>query len=103
VSFAPRNPQGPLATAICVHADATIPSFTIQELFQTYDIDWVEDLLMEPITVKDGYIEIPDGPGLGVELDMNIVHEHEYTGNEDQVHTINLFEKGWKTRSLVDE
>ena len=102
VSFAPHNPQGPVATAICVHADATIPNFMIQELFQTYDVEWVDDLLTEPITVEDGFIEIPDGPGLGIDLDMEVVRNHEYTGGEDQVHTINLFEKGWESRSLVD-
>jgi galactonate dehydratase len=101
VSFAPHNPQGPVATAICVHADATIPNFMIQELFQTYDVDWVEDLLVEPIAVEDGYVEIPDGPGLGIELDIDVVREHEYT--EEGVHTINLFEQGWETRSLADE
>jgi len=103
VSFAPHNPQGPVATAICVHADATIPNFTIQELFQTYDVEWVDDLLVDPIAVEDGYVEIPDGPGLGIDLDMDVVREHEYTGCDDQVHTINLFEKGWETRSLADE
>ena len=101
VSFAPHNPQGPVATAICVHADAAIPNFMIQELFQTYDVEWVNDLLVDPITVEDGYVEIPDGPGLGIELDMDVVEEHAYT--EDKVHTINLFEKGWETRSLVDD
>lgn len=101
VSFAPHNPLGPVATAICAHVDATNPNFMIQELFQTYDVEWVEDLLIEPITVEDGFLEIPEGPGLGIELDMETVAEHEYTS--EGVHTINLFEKGWETRSLTDE
>ncbi|MFB6136817.1 MAG: mandelate racemase/muconate lactonizing enzyme family protein [Halobacteriaceae archaeon] len=101
VSFAPHNPQGPVATAISIHADATIPNFMIQELFQTYDVEWVDDLLVDPIEVEDGFVELPDRPGLGVELDMDVVDEHRYTGRED-VHTINLFEKDWETRSLVD-
>jgi len=68
----------------------------IREMFQTYDVEWVEDLLVDPITVADGSVEIPDGPGFGIELDMDVVTEHKYTG--DQVHTINLFEKDWEKR-----
>lgn len=98
VSFAPHNPQGPVASAIYAHLCATVPNFMIQETFQTYDVEWVEDLLVDPITVEGGTIEVPDGPGFGIELDMDVVAEHEYT--EDQVHTINLFEKDWERREL---
>jgi galactonate dehydratase len=102
VSFAPHNPQGPVATAISAHVDTTVPNFMIQEVFQTYDIEWVDDLLVDPIVVEDGHVQIPQRPGLGVELDMDVVEEHAYIGSEDQVHTINLFEKDWETRSLTD-
>lgn len=102
VSFAPHNPQGPVATAISAHVDAAVPNFMIQEVFQTYDVEWVNDLLVDPVVVEDGHIEIPQRPGLGVELDMDVVEEHSYTGAKDEVHTINLFEKNWETRSLVD-
>ncbi|PSQ02691.1 mandelate racemase/muconate lactonizing enzyme family protein [Halobacteriales archaeon QS_4_69_31] len=100
VSFAPHNPQGPVATAISTHVDATVPNFMIQEVFQTYDVDWVDDLLVDPITVEDGYVEIPQRPGLGIELDMDVVDEHRYEGRDDEsVHTINLFESDWETRN----
>lgn len=98
VSFAPHNPQGPVATAICAHVDATIPNFMIQEVFQTYDVEWVDDLLVNPVAIEDGDIRIPEGPGLGIELDMDVVREHEYTG--ESVHTINLFEQGWEKREM---
>lgn len=98
VSFAPHNPQGPVATAIYTHLCSTVPNFMIQEIFQTYDVDWITDLLVEPITVKNGFVEIPEGPGFGIELNMDVVAEHKYT--ENQVHTINLFEKGWEEREV---
>ena len=98
VSFAPHNPQGPVATAICAHVDAAVPNFMIQEVFQTYDVEWVDDLLVDPVAIEDGHIRIPEGPGLGVELDMDVVREHEYTG--EGVHTINLFEQGWEKREV---
>lgn len=98
VSFAPHNPQGPVASAIYAHLCTTVPNFMIQELFQTYDVEWVDDLLLEPLVVEDGYIEIPDGPGFGIELDPEVVEEHAYTG--EGVHTINLFEKDWEKREI---
>ena len=33
---------------------------------------------------------------------MDVVEEHAYIGSEDQVHSINLFEKDWESRSLTD-
>lgn len=96
VSVAPHNPQGPVATAIYTHFNTTIPNFMIQEVFQTYDVDWVDELLSEPITIEDGYVEIPDGPGFGIELNDDVVQEHIY--EEDRVHTIDLWEEDWEKR-----
>jgi galactonate dehydratase len=98
VSFAPHNPQGPVATAVSAHVDASVPNFTIQEVFEDYDVDWKGDLLDEPVRIEDGRLHVPEGPGLGVDLDMDAVAEHEYTGEED-IH-LDLFEEGWETRSM---
>lgn len=98
VSYAPHNPQGPVASAIYAHVCTSIPNFMIQEMFQTYDVDWVDDLLTEPLEVNDGFITVPEGSGFGIELDHAVVEEHAYTG--DQVHTINLFEKDWEKREV---
>ncbi len=97
VSFAPHNPQGPVATAIYAQFCTTVPNFTILETFQTYDVDWVEELLVDPPTVENGVVQVPEGPGFGVELDMDTVADHEYIG--EGVHTINLFESGWEERA----
>ena len=97
VDIAPHNPQGPVAGAIYSHFCTSIPNFRIQEMFQTYDVDWVSDLLTEPLAVDDGYVQVPEGPGFGIELDMDVVEAHEYT--EDAVHTINLFESDWEKRA----
>jgi galactonate dehydratase len=101
VSIAPHNPQGPVATAVCAHVDASLPNFMIQEVFQDYDVEWVDDLLDDPVAIEDGRLQVPSGPGLGVELNLDAVEEHAYT-DEDQVKQINLFEAGWETRSLAD-
>ena len=79
------------------HFCTSIPNFRIQEMFQTYDVDWVDDLMNKPLVVEDGYMQIPEGPGFGIELDHDVVEEHEYT--EDKVHTIDLWESGWEERA----
>ena len=41
-------------------------------------LDWGHDKLMKkPIEVsKDGYVKIPEGPGLGIEIDEDFVDKH---------------------------
>jgi len=97
VDIAPHNPQGPVAGAIYGHFCTSIPNFRIQEMFQTYDVDWVDNLLKDPLVVEGGYMQIPDGPGYGIELDHDVIKEHEYT--EGKVHTIDLWESGWEDRA----
>ena len=98
VGFAPHNPQGPVATAVSAHVDTSTPSFAIQEVFEDYDVDWKADLLEEPIAIENGWLQVPEGPGLGIDLNLDAVRDHAYTG-EDADH-INLFETGWETRSM---
>jgi galactonate dehydratase len=100
VSFAPHNPQGPVATAVAAHVCASTPNFMIQEVFEDYDVDWKGDLLKDPITIADGHIEVPEGPGLGVELDLDAVEEYRFTG--DNVEGLNLFETGWESRAMAE-
>lgn len=101
VSIAPHNPQGPIATAMYAHVCTSMPNFMIQETFVDYDVDWAVDLLEDPVRVEDGHLQIPDGPGLGVELNMDAVRDHEYEGM-DQIDHIDLFESNWEDRAMSD-
>lgn len=64
---APHNPMSPLATAVNVHFAASTPNFLILE-YRAPDAGAYKDVLKEPLMVKDGYLEIPNKPGWGVEL-----------------------------------
>jgi len=97
VSVAPHNPQGPLATATYAHFDTSTPNFMIQESFEAYDVDWKVELLSEPVVVEDGFLQVPDGPGLGVDLNLEAVKEHAYEGDDPL--PMNLFEEGWESRA----
>jgi len=69
-AVAPHNPLGPISLAACLQLDACIPNFLIQE-----HATLGEGYLREPFVVKDGYVDLPTKPGLGIELDDEAVAE----------------------------
>ena len=75
LTIAPHSPLGPMSTAVSVHFAASTPNFIILE----YRVDSSgpnRKLLRAPLNFKDGYVEIPNTPGIGVEL-----NEKEFKGN----------------------
>jgi len=75
IPVAPHNMYGPIATISTVQVCACIPNFTILE-FQWADVPWRDDLLDAPIPIKDGCIEVPSKPGIGVEVNKKELQEH---------------------------
>ena len=63
-SIAPHNPLGPISLAAGLQLAASIPNFMCQE-----QVSLGEGYLKTPFVVKGGYVELPTGPGLGIELD----------------------------------
>jgi galactonate dehydratase len=74
---APHNPLSPLATAIYLHFAACVPNFLILEHFLD-DTPTRKDLINEHCAVRNGYIEISDKPGWGVELNKDFIAKHPY-------------------------
>lgn len=74
VTVAPHNPMGPLATAVNVHFAASTPNFKILEYLPPVDNHWLDD----PYLPKDGYLELRDRPGLGVEVDEEAIIKDDY-------------------------
>ena len=62
--IAPHNPLGPISLAAGVQLSASIPNFLCQE-----QVSLGEGYLKQPFRVRDGFLELPKGPGLGIELD----------------------------------
>ncbi|MFN8526537.1 MAG: galactonate dehydratase [Chloroflexota bacterium] len=77
VTLAPHNPMGPLATAVNVQFCASTPNFLILE-YNADDAPPRRDLLVEPLVVKDGYIEVPETPGFGVEVDESAFAKYPF-------------------------
>ncbi len=81
MSVAPHNPLGPISLASCLQLDACTPNFLVQEHVGNPDFsDLGVGYIKEPFCVKDGYIELPTKPGLGIELDEEAIREKLYDG-----------------------
>lgn len=92
VSVAPHNCDGPLKTVAGIHLAANIPNFLILETFQDYDVPWREDLTSGTPRVRDGYYEVPTGPGWGVEVNESVLAAHP----ENPDAKLNMFSDDWE-------
>ena len=64
---------GPVATAASLHLETAIPNFLIHE-HHTYAIkDWNRELCIQDPQPKNGYFEVSETPGIGIELNDDIV------------------------------
>ena len=67
----PHNPLGPVSTAACLQICACIPNLGIQEL-PDFCLNGTEDAMVkEPLRFENGFMVIPEAPGIGVELAEN--------------------------------
>ena len=76
VAVAPHNPNGPVGSAAAIDTVAAMPNFLILEYARKPP--YFEDVLRDPLVVKDGHFELSDRPGLGVELDEEFVAAHPH-------------------------
>jgi len=72
VDLAPHNPMSPLATAVNVQFAAATPNFLILEYILPGGLEW-KDWVDEPYLPKNGYLELNNRPGLGVEVNEKVV------------------------------
>jgi L-alanine-DL-glutamate epimerase-like enolase superfamily enzyme len=76
IPVAPHNVSSPVGTIAAAHVCASIPNFLALE-FHSADVPWWNDLIKtgKPI-IDEGYIQVPDKPGLGVELNEEVIIKH---------------------------
>ena len=68
--IAPHMYCGPVAFADAVQLDTSYPNFLIQEYNHT---DLHSDIPVDPIRYENGFITLPTGPGLGIELNEKVL------------------------------
>ncbi|MCI0869498.1 MAG: mandelate racemase/muconate lactonizing enzyme family protein, partial [Chloroflexi bacterium] len=68
VGVVPHNPLGPVSTAACLQIAACIPNFALQE-YPIGEHEFPKNVIVkEPIAVEEGFLIIPDAPGIGIEI-----------------------------------
>jgi galactonate dehydratase len=91
---APHNAQGPVCGAISTQLGACVPNFMVLETFEEFNEPWTRQLVDHPLEVIDGFVEVSDRPGLGIDLDWERLDAHPY----EPQHWLPLFGEGWERR-----
>jgi len=80
--IAPHNPLGPISLAANLQLGVCTPNFLIAEHFGKHDKwDIGQGYLTEPFEIEDGYITVSDRPGLGIEVNEEVVQERAFAGD----------------------
>jgi len=75
--IAPHNPLGPIAGAAALHLAVSTPNHVIQEEM-VGAVPWYEEVVRGPIRMIDGCWQVPEAPGLGVEVDESVCAAHPF-------------------------
>jgi len=80
IAVAPHAPYGPIALAATLQIDSCTPNVFIQEQSLGIHYNMGFDLLdfvknKEIFNYKDGFVDVPKGPGLGIEIDEGLVKQ----------------------------
>jgi len=73
----------PVSFMANLHCAAATENVLVLE-HHSVDVDWWEDLVtgIEKPLHKSGFARVPEGPGLGIELNLDVVKEHLERGQE---------------------
>ena len=81
ITVAPHSGSlGPVAEYAAIHVLAAIPNALILERVHD-DVPVRYEVTLPHIETIDGHIEVPDRPGLGVDIDEDVVLAHPSKGN----------------------
>ncbi len=77
VNIAPHNYYSHLSTLMSAHLCAASVNVRILEI-DVDDVPWKDDLLTEPLAIKDGHLAIPNRPGWGADLNEKEIAKHPW-------------------------
>ena len=93
IRISPHVSIGPVALCAALHFDWSTPAFLIQENFSEYDVPWRSELVAGWDPIERGEFALPEGPGLGIELNTDACLAHPYK----KCTFPSLWDKGWLT------
>ena len=71
-----------------------IKNIYIQECFDEFNEEWIEELFPNYEKVKEGHLTIPDRPGLGILINESVAKDHPY----NKSNFLRMFKPGWENR-----
>ena len=80
MGFAPHNVSSPIGTMASAHVCASVPNFLVLEYHWLHRSYWTTIIKEKTDIIKDGYIQMSDRPGIGVELDEAVAREYQWPG-----------------------
>ena len=81
IGVAPHNPSGPISSAVALHFAVATPNFVIQEEM-TGSVPWYNEVVQAPLRRVDGYWEVPETPGFGIEVNLDACTRHPFAPEE---------------------
>lgn len=75
LAYAPHCFSSAILLVASLHLGASLPNCSLIEVDRNPNA-LRDDLLREPVVVRDGYADVPRGPGLGIELDLETVEKY---------------------------
>ena len=93
IQVSPHCSIGPVALAAALHFDLSTPNFMIQENFADFDVPWRNQLVRGWNPSRSGEFVLPEGSGLGIDIDEDAIASHPYVQNAFP----SLWDKGWTT------
>jgi gluconate/galactonate dehydratase len=79
VPIALHNVGSPVATMASAQVAAAVPNALALE-YHSYELPWWGDLVEETV-IEDGQLAVPEAPGLGLTIDLDVVQEHLVAGD----------------------
>ena len=92
-----HNAESPFKTMVALHINAVTPNVFIQECFDDFLEPWVPEVLSGFLRVENGYLRMPDAPGIGVELNEDEAKKHPY----GRSNFLRMFRPGWEKRDTA--
>lgn len=86
VALTPHCPLGPIALAACLQIDAVCHNAIIQEqslgIHYNAGSDLLDYVVGSPFSYEEGFLTIPQGPGVGIEVNLEVVEERAREGHD---------------------
>jgi len=86
LGLAPHNPLGPIAGVAALHLGIATPNLVIQEEMSGA-VPWYGEVVSWPIARRPGRWDLPELPGLGIEVDEAVIARHPFA--QEVLHTRN--------------